>query len=59
MEISDAYFPKDILVIPRHSCLRVIWQFQAALVQDAHIPSSQAQNIQRIYGKEFYICDNI
>lgn len=39
MEISDAYFPKDILVIPRHTCLGVIWQFQAALVQDARIPS--------------------
>lgn len=58
MEISDACFPEDILVILRHACPRVIWQFQAALVQDAHV-ASWAQTIQCIYSKEFYTRDNI
>lgn len=39
MEISDACFPKDILVILRRAQLRVIWHFQAAVIQAAHIPS--------------------
>lgn len=58
MEISDACFPKDTLVILRHTYLGVICQFQTALVQHAHIPL-QAQTIQCIYSKEFCIPDNI